>query len=268
MKHNCMKRITFLLIFTIFILIPNLFGQIRNIQGRVLSEDLEPLPGVEIRNNADSTLGKTEMDGRFKINISQEVDSLFFRYVGMEWTDIALEEDCNSIEILIMNSARYHYKSSNKIDRLRKRRYDDLIKEHSNAVAKGLFKSRILCYKRSFEPWKPELDSIKKRLNSVNKENLNQFKTLQEGDTVKIPLGFDSPGKIVNTYYSICRECTEEDYEYVIKGIIMGKHRRHLTLDIKVISMLPYNSIEYEGSNLTINSRFKYKMKYFNVVIN
>ncbi|MEH6706316.1 MAG: hypothetical protein V7691_16090, partial [Galbibacter orientalis] len=65
----------------------NLNGQTRNIFGRVLSEDLEPLPMLDIRNSDSVLLGKTDMDGGFKIGIPQETDSLLLRYLGMEWTD-------------------------------------------------------------------------------------------------------------------------------------------------------------------------------------
>lgn len=262
-------RSIFILMLVVFILTDNLLvGQTRNIHGRVLSEDLEPLFGVEIRNSADSTLGKTDMDGYFKISVSLQTDSLFFRYVGMEWVDIELKEDCNSIEILIMYSTLYHYKSSNKIDRLRKRRYDDLTEKHSNAIEKGLFRSSTICYEKSFESCKTELDNIKRKLKVSKKENFKEFKHLLAGDTVRIPFGINSSGKSVDTYYSICRDCTENDYEYVIEGIIVDKYRKHLTLDVKVLGMDSYDSIEYEGNSLRVGSRFKYKMKYFDVVIN
>ena len=54
----------------------SLFGQTRTIIGRVITEDLEPLVMVHIQTSDTVLLGKTDIDGRFKINIPQETDKL------------------------------------------------------------------------------------------------------------------------------------------------------------------------------------------------
>ncbi len=258
------------IIFVLTFLLPslNLAGQNNIIHGRVLSEDLEPLPGLHINNSDTVLLGKTDIDGRFKISIPKEVDSLLLSALNMEWTQIKLKKDCESVEIIIMYLGLYHYKSSNKIDRFRKKRFDKLVELHSNAVQEGFFEKKELCYERDFEPIKPDLDRIRKDLNALKKEKVNEFKDLQIGETVKIPLGFDSSGKRVNTYYSICGYCTEDDYDYVIEGEIVNKYRKNLTLEIKVLRMLPHDFIEYEEKTLKINSTFNYQMKYFDVILN
>ncbi len=79
------------------------------------------------------------MDGFFGINIPQETDSLMFRYVGMEWTDIRLKKDCDTVEVVMMYDGTYDFMSSKKIDRLRKKRFDKLPIVHSEAVRNGLF---------------------------------------------------------------------------------------------------------------------------------
>lgn len=185
----------------------------------------------------------------------------------MERADIRLKKDCEFIEILIMYHTPYHHKSSKKIDRLRKKRYDNLVKRHSEAVQQGLFQRNTFCYERSFNPIKPELDKIKKDLKALRKENLTQFKNLQVGDVVKIPFGFDSSGKSVETHYAICRDCTENDYEYVVQGKIVNKYRKDLTLEVRLLKILPHDSIEYRGKILKVADTFKYQMKYFNVII-
>jgi len=245
----------------------NLNGQTRTIIGRVISEDLESLPMLDIRNSDSLLLGKTDMDGRFKISIPQETDSLLFRYLGMEWTDIRLKKECDTIEVVLMYDAIYDFMTSRKIDRLRKKRFDNLPNIHSDAVNIGLFESNNICYDRDFEAYKPDLDRISKELKEFGKTNKNDFKDLNIGDIVKIPFGLDTSEKRISTNYSPCKNCTDEDYDFVIKGQIINKQRRNLTLDIKITEMQPYNSLEYKEKILNVGSDFKYEMKYFEVII-
>ena len=260
-------KTSIILILTVLLINLNLNGQTRIIFGRVISEDLEPLPMLGIQGSDTLILGQTDMDGRFKISIPQETDSLLFRYLGMEWTDIRLKKDCDTIEIIMLYSGTYDFMSSKKIDRIRKERFDELPKLHSDAVKEGLFSTNTICYEREFKPDKPILDSISKVLKEERKVNKNDFKNLNIGDVVKIPFGLDTSEKRISTHYSPCRNCTDEDYDYVIKGEIINKHRRKLSLEIKITEMQPYDSLEYRGNILNVGSDFKYEMKYFEVII-
>jgi len=260
-------KITTILILAVLLSSLNLNGQNRIISGRVISEYLEPLPGLDIENSDNVLLGKTDMDGFFNISIPQETDSLLFRYVGMEWTDIRLKKDCDTVEVVMMYDGTYDFMSSKKIDRLRKKRFDKLPTVHSEAVRNGLFKINNICYNRDFEADKPDLDRISRDLKEFGKINKNDFNDLNIGDIVKIPFGLDTSEKRISTHYSPCRNCTVEDYDYVIKGEIINKHRRKLILKIKITEMQPYDSLEYRGKILNVGSDFKYEMKYFEVII-
>jgi len=260
-------KISIILILTVLFFNLNLNGQTRTVIGRVICEHLEPLPGLDIENSDNVILGKTDMDGRFKISIPQETDSLMFRYVGMEWTDIRLKKDCDTIEVVMMYDVIYDFMTSRKIDRLRKKRFDNLPNLHSNAVENGLFENNNTCFERFFKADKPALDSINKILKKKRKANKNDFKDLNIGDVVKIPFGLDSSEKRISTHYSPCENCTEEDYDYIIEGEILKKNRRKLTLEIKIAEMQHYDSLEYRGKDLSIGSNFKYEMKYFEVII-
>jgi hypothetical protein len=260
-------KISIILILTILLISLNLNGQTRTIIGRVISEDLVPLPWLDIRNTDSLLLGKTDMDGRFKFSIPQETDSLMFRYIGMEWTDIRLNKDCDTIEVVLMYDVIYDFMTSRKIDRLRKKRFDNLPGIHSDAVKNGLFENNNICYDEDFKPNKPDLDRISRELKKLGKTNKNDFKDLNIGDIVKIPFGIETSEKRISTHYSPCKNCTDEDYDYVIKGEIINKHRRKLTLEIKITEMQPYDSLEYRGKILKVGSDFKYEMKYFEVII-
>lgn len=242
-------------------------GQNRSVYGKVISEDLVPLAGAQIRNSDNELLGETDFDGRFKINISQKNDSLFFRYTGMESTDVKLKEDCDNIEVIMMHFVIYDFISSKKIDRLRKKRYDNLNNIHLKAINNRLFHNNNICYDRYFVAQKPELDKIGKELKELDRINKNDFKNLKIGDTVRIPFGLDITKKTISSNYSICKNCTYQDYDFSIKGVIVNKQRKHLTLEIKIVEMLPYDNLEYRGKILNVGSEFKYEMKYFEVLI-
>ena len=265
--HLAMKHTSILILSLLFHSL-NLAAQNRIIHGRVLSEDLESLPRLKIRDSFDSILGETDLNGDFEISISRQTDSLFFCYLGMESADIKLNEDCDAIEMIMIYDGTYHYRSHRKIDRLRKERYDKIVDLHTKAVQKGIFESEYLCYQRSFVPNKPQLDEIRKRLKQQNKENFDDFKRLQIGQIVSVPMGFDSSGKRVNTYYSICDDCTEDDYEFEVEAELINKRKKHLTLELKILDMNSLDLIEYEGKTLKIGDTFKYQMKYFEVIMN
>ena len=185
----------------------------------------------------------------------------------MERTDIRLKKDCDTIEVVLMYDVIYDFITSRKIDRLRKKRYNKLPSIHSEALKNGLFKNKNICYDRNFEAYKPELDRIGRELKEFRKINKKDYKDLNIGDLVKIPFGLDTSNKRISTHYSPCKNCTDEDYDFVIKGEIVNKRKRNLTLKINITEMQPYDSLEYRGKILKVGSDFKYEMKYNEVIL-
>jgi len=258
-----------ILILIIFNFNLNINGQTRTIQGRVISEDLEEIPQVCIQVKDTILVGKTDLEGRFKINIPLETNKLLFSFFCMEPALITLQKDCDTIEVILMKDGTYDFWSSRKIDKDRLKRFKKIPELHMQAYNKGLFKKKSVCFTREFIPDKPALDIIRKEQKEFRKINKNDFKQLNIGDIVKIPFGIDTTKNenIVRTYYSPCRNCTEEDYDYLIEGVVMNKHRRKLTLKIKITNMFPYDFLKYRESILNVGSVFKYKMEYFEVII-
>lgn len=224
-------KITSILILAILFLSQNLNGQDRIIIGRVISEELEPLPGLDIENSDNLLLGKTDMDGWFKISIPQETDSLLFRYVGMEWIDIKLKKDCDTVEVIAMYDVIYDFITLKKVDRLRKKRFDNLPNLHSNAVKNGLFENNNICYERVFKeynPPKPVRDSINKENKLKRKQIKDTFKELALGDTIRIPYSGDwrYDGTDRTTLHSFSNVVDSDSFDCVIKGIITDKNSR------------------------------------------
>lgn len=270
-------KISIILILTILFFNLNLNGQSRTIIGRVISEDLEPLQGLDIENSDKLLLGKTDMNGRFKISVPQGTDSLLFRYVGMEWTDIRLKKDCDMVEVVIMNDVIYDFISLKKVDRLRKKRYDNLPKLYSDAVKNGLFEKNNICYERAFKeynPPKPVRDSINKENKLKRKQIKDTFKGLALGDTIRIPYSGDwrYDGTDRTTLHSYSNVVESDSFDCVIKGIIteINSRKGGYNLVYRVIDCndCHYDNIVLDGKELKGGELIEFNMRYFKILIN
>jgi hypothetical protein len=255
-------------------------GQTRTIIGRVISEYLEPFPMVYIQNSDKLLLGKTDMDGRFKISIPEETERLFFGTVGMEWTEIKLKKDCDTVEVVMMYSVTYDFITLRKVDRLRKKRFDKLPIAHSNAVRNGLFKNNNICYERFFEayePAKPVRDSINKVYKLKRKQIKDTFKGLALGDTIRIPYYGTSRHDGTNTTtlnpYSFSSD--RENFDCIIRGVITQKNKCKggYNLVYRVIDCIDchydnmvINEPYYPAQELKVGETIKFNMKYSKII--
>jgi len=271
-----MKNTTILIIAVLFLSL-NLKGQTRTIIGRVISEYLEPLPMLDIKSSDTVLLGKTDMDGRFKISIPQEIDRLLFRYIGMEWTEIKLGKDCDTIEVVIMYDVIYDFITLKKVDRLRKKRFDNLPNLHSDAVKNGLFENINICYERVFEeynPSKPVLDSINKRYKLKRKQIKDTFNGLALGDTIKIPYygtsRYDGTDRITLNPYSYAFD--KENFDCIIQGIITEKNRHkggyNLIYRVIYCSDCHNDKMVLNGKELKVGETIEFNMKYSKILKN
>jgi hypothetical protein len=267
-------RITTILILIILFIDLGLNGQTRNITGRVVSEDLEALPDVNIQNSEKLLLAKTDLEGRFKINIQKETDKLTFSWLGMELTEIKLQDKCDTIEVVMMYAGTYDFISSNKIDRLRKKRFDGLANLHSNAVKKRLFATNNICYSRQFKPDKPILDSIGRVMNQERKQIKQTFKEFALGDTIRIPYSgswkYDGTDRTTLHLYSYGVD--GEDFDCIIRGLITDKNKRKggYNLVCRVIDCKDchYDNIVRNGKELKVGETIEFNMKYSKILKN
>lgn len=146
-------RITLTIIFLISVVTGNLFCQTRTISGLILSEDFEELPAVGIHQIDTTLIGKTDINGRFSIEIPSDTDSLILTFIGFEWTTIYLQADCDTFEVVMMYDVIYDFISARKIDRLRKKRFEKLPFIHQQAYEKGIFKTDTPCYSQVFNSY-------------------------------------------------------------------------------------------------------------------
>ncbi|MDP4117555.1 MAG: carboxypeptidase-like regulatory domain-containing protein [Bacteroidota bacterium] len=252
-------------------------GQTRTITGRVVSEDLEALPDVNIQNSEKLLLAKTDLEGRFKINIQQETDRLIFSWIGMELTEIKLHDKCDTVEVVMMYAGTYDFMTLRKVDRLRKKRFDKLPSLHSDAVINGLFKNNNICYERIFiahKPTKPVLDSLSKAYKSKRKQIKDTFKGLALGDTIRIPYSgaWREDGTDRTTLHIYSNGVDGEDFDCIIRVVIIDKNKRKggYNLVCRVIDCKDchYDNIVRNGKELKVGETIEFNMKYFKILKN
>jgi hypothetical protein len=127
-------------------------GQVRGIQGRIISEDLKTLPQVNIQSSDGVLFGKTDSEGRFRIDVPQSTHKLFFSWVGVEPVSVFLNNNCDTIEVIMMHAVSYDFMLPSKVDKRRLARYKKLPGIFLQAYNNGVFTKDSICYTRKFEP--------------------------------------------------------------------------------------------------------------------
>ncbi|MEO6453754.1 MAG: carboxypeptidase-like regulatory domain-containing protein [Ginsengibacter sp.] len=265
-------KLTFIFIATLLLLATTLCGQTRFIQGRVISQDLEPLPDVHIKNKDTILFGKTDINGRFKIEIPQQTQTLVLSWVGLERTNIKLKNDCDTLEIIMLYAATYDFMSPKKIDRQRLKQFKRLPELHFQAYDKGLFSKDTICYSNEFEPDKPYFDEIKRQMIKKETELKQIFEKVNIGDTIKIPFNEQSrhDGTDSATLFSYSAFTDYITYDCMIKGIVVGKNKKHKGYNL-VYTVINCDKCKpsniYKGKTMKTDEVFEYNMRKYKLFI-
>ena len=130
-----------------------LYSQNKTIKGRVIDNHfLDTLAYVAIIINDTVEVGRTDLNGVYQIDIPILVNKILFRSVGMEPAIIELADTCNEVEVVMMFSGTYDFKTLKKVDKLRMKKFKKLPALHKEAFAKGIFKTDKACYTQEFIP--------------------------------------------------------------------------------------------------------------------
>lgn len=147
-----MKKL--IIIFIVFgVSTSSLYSQNKTIKGRIISELFDIMSGVSIRINDTVDVGRTDLNGFFQINIPAPTEKILFGSVGIEPAIIELADTCNEVDVVMMLSNTYDFKTPKKVDRLRMKRFKKLPALHKEAFTKGVFKSDTACYIQEFIPY-------------------------------------------------------------------------------------------------------------------
>jgi len=128
----------------------SLYGQNKTIKGRVISDLFEAQPAVLIIINDTVEVGKTDLNGFFKITIPVSVEKILFFSVGVDPAITKLSDNCNEIELVMLASYTYDFQTPKRVNRLRMKRFNQLPEIHKQAFEKGLFKTDKACYTQEF----------------------------------------------------------------------------------------------------------------------
>lgn len=130
----------------------SLYSQNKTIKGRVISDDFEIIPLVLIMINDTVEVGRTDSNGFFQIDIPVSVKKILFRDVGFEQATIEFVDTCDEVEVVMMLSGTYDFRTFKKVDKLRMKKFKKLPELHREAFAKGIFKTDKACYTQEFIP--------------------------------------------------------------------------------------------------------------------
>ena len=131
----------------------SLYSQNKTIKGRVTDDNLEILPYVSIVINDTVKVWETNVDGFLQVKIPDSVKIITFLYIGFEPKTIELVGQCDEVEVIMMSDVIYDFMTLKKINRLRKKRFNELPTIHKEAFLKGIFKTEKACYKQEFIPY-------------------------------------------------------------------------------------------------------------------
>jgi hypothetical protein len=131
----------------------SIYSQNKTIKGRVVdNHDLDTLAYVAITIGDTVEVGRTDLNGFFQVDIPTSVNKLSFRAVGIEPALIELADNCDEVEVVMMLSSTYDFRTLKKVDRLRMKEFKKLPELHKEAFSKGIFKTENACYTQEFIP--------------------------------------------------------------------------------------------------------------------
>ena len=212
-----------------------IYGQ-HEVSGIVMDESLLPIVGAQVYiDDVRQPLATTGIDGRFNVNLLSLDDTLRVSFIGFETAEITLNEECDSLFIPIEEVGLYHYKSTRKVDRLRKKRFNELSSVHLAAYNAGIAKRPSPCYYRAFSSTKKELDQIKEKDRIVKRKQRKKYSALGIGDTIRLPFGttyrYDGTDRTALHLYSMMVDSPQSECVVVFA---VKKMRRKSTI-LKVV---------------------------------
>jgi hypothetical protein len=248
-------------------------GQTRAITGLVLFDDLSP--GYEARIWLHDTLllGTSGANGEFEIALPANENEIRIGMIGMEDAVVSIPPNCSLIELVMLPAGLYHYKSHQKIDRIRKKSFNTMPELHAAAFAKGIFTKQAPGYTSIFQPSKPRLDEIRKSMETEQRRIKMLFRTLEIGDTVQVPFtglhradGTDRTKLVPWSYFTDASKAS-----CLIAGVVMHKDREQAgyNLEIRVTDcqLCPCGTlIVYQEKEMAVGMVFRHNMRILAVI--
>lgn len=87
----------------------------------------------------DSLIATADEKGRFRIELTKEIDSIRIGFIGMYPEKIRITDSCDSIEVILIPDVIYDFVTVRKEQRLRKRDRAILPDLYKEAFEQGIF---------------------------------------------------------------------------------------------------------------------------------
>ncbi len=143
-------RLNFYLLFFLFSTFLLTNGQTKEITGKIVSEDLKSLYKVYLVTKDTTILVDCDSSGIFKIDIPLDSKEIMLTSLGVEPKFIELSNFCSFYEVILGIQSTYDFMTIKKVERLRKKAFERIVRLRKVAFQNGIFKSGISCYNEKF----------------------------------------------------------------------------------------------------------------------
>jgi hypothetical protein len=132
-----LKILVFLLLFQLT------FCQDFKYTGKIIGQDLLPLPAIVIANENDDIIAQTDFEGHFEIVCPVKLSTLRLSNIGYQSEQFELKINCFNIEIILLENWIYDFISLKKADKKLKRDRKKIIRSlYNEAYEKKIFKAK------------------------------------------------------------------------------------------------------------------------------
>ena len=137
--HNIVRILLFLT-FQIF------FGQERIITGKVIGQDLIEFPAVVIMTTEKEAIDTTDFNGNFEFKYSTNIKRIKLIFPMTQEEEIEITENCNRIEVILLDEWIYDYVSLKRAERKKQRDRKRILPElYIKAYENGIFINKNSC---------------------------------------------------------------------------------------------------------------------------
>lgn len=122
------------------------------IKGIVVDDfDFEPVMFADIRYNDSINIGRTDLNGAFRVIVPDSIKTLTFMSVGFEPMKVELCDD-DYLEVIMISESSDCFLTIDESNEKTKKRFNQLDKLRKEALKRGIFQNKKPCYKQIFVP--------------------------------------------------------------------------------------------------------------------
>lgn len=141
-----MKNYSTTTLFILILLFQKSFGQENIVTGKVVDSQLREIPLALIKCGS-KIIDTTDFNGNFKFKLTPEIKNITIIDIGFDSETINISENCNVIEVVLLESGSYCFDSLKAAERKRIRRKNKLLpKLYAEAYERKIFANKKPCW--------------------------------------------------------------------------------------------------------------------------